>query len=266
MRILALFLILIALPAAAHEFWIEPVDYQPGADQIITADLVNGQNFSGSRLLFIPDWFHIFALIRADQVVPVKSRTGDRPALQQTNLGDGLHIAIYQSEPDTINYKTFEKFQIFADHKDFKNALQRHRARNLPETNFTESYIRYSKSLIGVGGGAGRDRRVGLATEFVSLENPYTTGPMDEFLVKLFDGHDVRPNTQVELFEKSDEGVVTVTLHRTDANGIARLPVKPGYTYMADAVILREPSAELAAKSSAVWETLWANLTFKIPE
>jgi hypothetical protein len=56
-----------------------------------------------------------------------------------------------------------------------------------------------------------------------------------------------------------------ITLHRTDADGIASLPVK-GFSYLVDAVVLREPTAELAAEAEIAWETLWAALTFGVPE
>ena len=53
---------------------------------------------------------------------------------------------------------------------------------------------------------------------------------------------------------------------QTDDNGVATFPVRPGYSYMVDAVVLREPSDRLAEQFGAVWETLWANLTFAVPE
>jgi hypothetical protein len=34
---------------------------------------------------------------------------------------------------------------------------------------------------------------------------------------------------------------------------------------MLDAVVLREPAAQLAADTGAAWETLWANMTFMAP-
>jgi len=48
--------------------------------------------------------------------------------------------------------------------------------------------------------------------------------------------------------------------------GVALVPVLAGHAYMLDAVVLREPSAVLAEQTGAVWETLWANLTFAVPK
>jgi len=35
---------------------------------------------------------------------------------------------------------------------------------------------------------------------------------------------------------------------------------------MADAVVLRRPDSDLAREKNALWESLWANLTFAVPE
>ena len=52
---------------------------------------------------------------------------------------------------------------------------------------------------------------------------------------------------------------------QTDGEGIATIPVKSEHSYMLDAVVLREPTVQLAADTDAAWETLWANLTFMAP-
>jgi hypothetical protein len=74
-----------------------------------------------------------------------------------------------------------------------------------------------------------------------------------------------RADEQVEIFEKAADNSVTVSTVRTDAGGVAVIPVKPGFTYMLDSVVLREPEAALAAELDVVWESLWANLTFAVP-
>ena len=264
MRRLIFILFLAATPAHAHELWIDPTEYQPALGQPIVAEIFNGENFAGNHLVYLPRFFDRFEIIAPQGQAPVKSRLGNRPALNQPSLGDGLHIVVFQSKPDTLNYATFEKFKAFALHKDFADIETRHAARDLATERFDEVYTRFSKSLVGVGSAHGTDRRVGLETELVALENPYTDTTTDGVDVQLFYHDAVRADAQIELFEKTPDGTVNVTLHRTDAQGRATLPVKPGHTYMADAVVLREPDAR-HAKRNAAWETLWANLTFQIP-
>ena len=52
--------LLMASPVAAHEFWIEPVDFSTGIDTEIQADLRVGQNFKGDAFPYIPSRFSAF--------------------------------------------------------------------------------------------------------------------------------------------------------------------------------------------------------------
>lgn len=130
---------------------------------------------------------------------------------------------------------------------------------------FDEVYSRYSKALIAVGDGQGSDERLGMETELVALMNPYTDDLTEGFAVQLHYRNMLRANEQIEVFEKAPGGKAVITTYRTDENGIGRFPVKPGHIYMVDAVVLREPSAQLQGATGAVWQTLWANLTFAVP-
>jgi uncharacterized GH25 family protein len=263
MRILPL-LLLLATPVSAHELWIEPLNWQPAADGRLEANLVNGQKFEGNTISYLPKWFSRFEVVTGDGTAAVDGRIGNTPAIAQPVAGDGLHVVVYQSTPNTVSYAEWTKFLKFVAHKDLGDIDAQHHARGLPETGFKEVYTRYSKALIGVGSAAGADKREGLETEIVALDNPYVVGG-NTVRVQLFYGDEVRANAQIELFEKAADGSVLVTLQRTDGEGIAALPVRAGYEYMADAVVMREPSEALAAEYGAVWETLWANLTFAMP-
>ncbi len=262
---------LLFLPASAHELWIEPDVYRLDAESVVTARLVNGQNFDGMVIRYFPKQFVRFSLSLDGTEVPVPGRVGDTPALNMPSLGDGLHIATFQSAGDIVTYAEIETFGRFVEHKDLSTSLgtdvmASHAARKLPDANFKEYYTRFSKALIGVGDAAGADRRMGLETELVALANPYTDDLREGMAVQLFWNDAPRADAQIELFAKGADGDVTVTLHRTDDAGIVRLPVTPGFSYLVDAVILREPVAALAAERGVVWESLWAALTFAVPE
>lgn len=266
MRILSLILSVLGAPVVAHEFWLEPLAYQVAADGTLEADIVNGEGFEGTKLTYLPQRFENFVIFRDDQAARVRGRVGDKPALNQPALGDGLTIVAYQASVATLNYENWEKFQKFVDHKDLGDVRSLHDARGLPDEDFLEVYGRYSKALFGVGDAQGADRRVGLETELVALTNPYTDDLGDGMRVQLHYRAAVRADEQIEVFEKAPDGSVEIALYRTDDQGIGTFPVKPGHAYMVDAVVLREPSDELAAATGAVWQTLWANLTFAVPE
>lgn len=267
MRILAFCLGLAAAtgPAAAHEFWIEPLDYRVAADGNLAGHLVNGEEFRGVTYSYLPRRFTRFDLVMGDSASPVEGRLGDKPALDMPAPAEGLAVLGYASTIDVVRYDEFAAFLRFAAHKDFPDMEARHRAAGHPETGFGEAYSRFAKTLIAVGAGAGADRRLGLETEIVALANPYTQDVAAGLPVQVFYGDDIRADAQVELFEKAPDDTVTITYHRTDAEGVALLPVRPGYSYLVDAVLLRAPAPDLAETRDVVWETLWASLTFAVP-
>jgi len=267
MRILAALLSLsFASMAQSHEFWIEPTDYLVEPDGTLQGILVNGENFEGATLAYLPLRFTRFTVASGMRQANVENRLGADPALDIAPFAEGLHVVSYQSRMSTLAYLEWEKFLKFADHKAFEDIEARHDARGLPREDFREGYWRFAKTLIGVGHAQGRDFRTGLAVEYVALDNPYTDDVSNGMRVQLYVLDDLKVDGQVELFEKAPDGTVTITLHRTDENGIAVLPVQPGHSYLVDHVYLREPSPENQESADIQWETLWAALTFAVPE
>ncbi len=260
---LVLAALLSAMPVRAHEFWISPETYMIAADGQLVAHLRVGQNFSGSAHSYIPDKFVRFDLVAGEATVPVEGRMGDRPALSMAVPAEGLVTVVHQTTDYFLSYRNAARFAGFVTDKDLAWALAAHAGRGLPETGFRERYSRYAKSLVAVGCGAGADAEVGLTTEIVALANPYSGDLAGELPVRVLYQGEPRAGVQLEVFDKSPGGSVSVTRLSTDSGGLAVVPVRPGHEYLLDAVVLRPVDPEDAG--GAVWESLWASLTFMVP-
>lgn len=264
-RLSLVFTLFWAGASASHEFWIEPQQYQVESGAPLAADLKNGENFKGINLAWFERRFTRFDMVQGDSVIPVTGRMGDTPALQSTAPGPGLLIIAHETTEQNLTYRDWEKFLAFVEHKDFANAVATHEARGWPTDAFREVYTRHAKALVAVGDGAGSDRPLGLATEFVALTNPYAPEFDGTMHVTLSYQDAPRADAQVEVFSRAPDDTVEITLYRTDARGEARIPVTPGHAYLFDAVVLR-PSPRAGREDTApVWETLWAALTFAVP-
>ena len=259
--VLTLWCAICAGVATAHEFWLEADGYQVPTDGNIVVDLKNGENFAGTTLSFFGRNITRFDVVLGDDLRPVTGRMGDRPALDTPAPAEGLAIVVHETTPSFVNYKDWAKFQKFADHKDFAGWRVQHEALYFPDPPFKERYTRHAKALIGVGDGAGADRVLGLKTEFVALTNPYAADFAGTMRVQVLYQGTPRPNAQVEVFDRPAAGDVGVTLHRTNAEGSAEVPVAPGHDYLFDAVVI-EP---IMGEDTAVWDTFWAALTFGVP-
>lgn len=248
--------------AGAHEFWLDPAQYQVETNAPIVADFRNGELFDGVALGFFDRSSRRLQIALGEEVREILPRNGDRPAINVQPIGNGLNILLHETASARITYEEWEKFAAFAEHKDFPDIERRHTERGLPKEDFTESYTRHVKALMAVGDGAGSDRQYGLATEFVARTNPYAPDYDQQMTVQLYYQDAPRADAQVEIYEKAGDGSVTVTLTRTDAEGLARFETRAGRTYLVDAVVLREPKNQSA---KAVWHSLWAALTFAVP-
>lgn len=263
---IVLCLLLGPVPAVAHELWIEPLKARVEPEGRIEAHLVNGETFTGQRLPYLTGDIRRLTLHMGAEHADLAGRLGDIPAISAPPLGEGLHVIAYESAPRTLRYTDFERFVAFADHKDLGDVAAMTAARGLGTESITEVYSRHSKALLPVGHGRGSDRRLGLETEFVALDPLQAGQPMR---LQLFGPDGPRAAVQVELFVRAPSGAVDISLLTTDSEGIVTLTPAAGHDYMADAVILRVPTAERAAETgtdtAAHWETLWANLVLRLP-
>ncbi len=251
-------------PLGAHEFWISPEDYTVDPGEKIKAELRVGQDFKGPGYAYIPENFKRFELWAGDEQVAVEGLIGDRPALATAAPQDGLVTVVHQTRDYLLTYKDWETFGLFVTHKDVAWALDRHIERGFTKDVVKERYSRYAKSLVAVGDGAGADQEVGLLTEIVALANPYTDDLPDGLPVRVLLDGEPRADVQVEVYARAPDDTLTITKYRTDAEGVAIVEVSPGTEYLVDSVVLQEIEPE--AGSDPVWESLWASLTFRMPD
>ncbi len=247
-------------PATAHEFWIAPETYSVAIDAPLNSNIRVGQDFEGNAYSYFTRSTERFEVVLGAATFEADATLGDRPALQRSVVGEGLAVVVHETTDSRLTYREWEKFVNFVEHKAFTGALERHAERGLPNEGFVETYRRYAKSLIAVGDGEGSDRAIGLDTEIIALANPYTDDVSDGLPVLVTLYGEPRPNAQVELFTKSGDEDAIVTLFRTNAEGIAMIAVEPGKAHMLDAVVLEERKGDVA------WHSMWANLTFMVPD
>ncbi|MCO6384279.1 DUF4198 domain-containing protein [Oceanicola sp. 502str15] len=266
MRLVSLALCLMAaLPAQAHEFWISPDTYRVPSGGTLRAEFRVGQGFKGAGYVFVPGRSERFELVTPEGTSEVTPRVGDRPALNLPSPAEGLNVVVHETADLVVNYKDMDAFRRFLEHKDWAGLETVHAERGLPMETFSESYRRYAKSLMAAGDGAGTDRAMGLEIEIVAVKNPYTDDLSEGMVVDVIYDGAARADAQVEIFDKPPEGDVVVSHVRTDATGRAVFPVQAGHEYLVDSVVIRATDNDDAA-AGPVWHSLWASLTFEVPQ
>lgn len=249
--------------ATAHEVWIEPLQWKVRQSDVVLANIRNGEYFSGFNISWNDEQTVRSEAWLRDNMFEVTGRLGDLPALKIQADTNGLLVFLHQSDHRTINYNDFGKFSNFLAEKGHESILDEHANRGLTETLVKEAYSRFSKSLIAVGPGEGTDAPRGLELELVALTNPYTLNPEDLMSVQLYYEGAPLSDNKVTVFERAEDGTVSEFFLQTDTDGKVSFPTSERMTYLIDSVVIREPSKILVAKTrGAVWESLWASLTF----
>ncbi len=249
-----------ALPAAAHEFWIEPKQSRVEPGGAIAADLKVGQNFRGDTYPFLKSRFVAFKVVDRAGARDVTGDEGDTPAATIRKAGAGLNIITYLATPHRLSFDRWDEFVPYVEYEGLGWVLDAHKARGLPEDGFVEEYVRCAKALVQVGepSAPDEDRAVGLPLELVAGRNPYGLRAGTEVPVTLLWQGKPIGNVQIRVFQ--DNGAVTDTTTRTDDAGRAVISVRGGGRFLLNAVHMQEaPPGRVAA-----WESYWASLTFEV--
>ena len=268
LRILYIFLLLTtySINLNAHEFWIEPSQYQ-SKDSLITAHLRVGQEFQGMALMYNPKDFKSFKILSGtkNKKEKVKGILGDVPAMETKTDLENLLIIYHETTDKLVNYKKFEKLEDFVKEKGYQNLINLHKDKGFPESNFVESYRRYAKSLIAIKGNDGNDKKTGLLFEFVLDQNPYKALDSNQITATLYYKKRPLKNNLVTIFSKYKNSKLAISSIRTDDKGKFNFKIEPGKEYLLDSVVIHHVNGN-PDKKEPIWHSVWASTTFLVPE
>ena len=260
---LVLLSIIMAQAVSAHEFWLEPLDFEVESGSKIAAHIKVGQMLDGDTYSYYPTNFDRFDVTVGETTKPVKGRFAQSPAVEQITEETGLHVLSYVSKPSRLRYEKREVFESFLKAEGIEWVLEAHKKRGLPELDFTEMYKRFAKTLIKVGDGAGEDHEMGMLLEWVVETNPYTTENLEAVTAQLLYQGKPFEGSHVVVFTKLNDEVTRQTF-TTDKEGRVTIPVAKGGLFLVNAVHMIEPTKEQAGGRDAEWMSLWASTTYEI--
>jgi len=244
MKRLAALALLVAVPAAAHDFWIEPSTFHPAAGGRITVALRVGMKLLGDPVPRAPELIERFVIRGNGDERPVVGRGGMDPAGLAFVSGPGLHWIGYQSNasPLTLDAKKFAEYL---------------RDEGLPTVaQGPERFYRCAKALLETPGHSAKvlETPLGFTLELIPRRNPYTTGELP--LTLLFRGKPLANALVIALSKDDPDKAVRV---RTDARGRATVHIAhPGF-WLIKAVHM-EPAP---LGTGSMWESWWASMTFE---
>jgi uncharacterized GH25 family protein len=249
-----------ALPASAHELWLETSDYYSPVTAAVPVSVHVGEYFKGNSFPYLGDEIVRFAVHAGGTSADITGLNGDLPAATVTLPAPGLAAVTYHSHPFDLVFKEWEKFDAYIKQQGIRGVLSRHTNGNKARNGIKELYERDAKLLINVGGGGeGQDRLTGLPLELVAERNPYQLKTGDPLPVRLYFQGTPLADIQITALTKADPKRPQKI--RTDSSGRASIPLPHTGPWLLSAVHMVEPQKD----QNAHWYSYWASLVFSRP-
>lgn len=247
---------LLALPLAAHDFWIQPSTHRARPGELVKVRLMVGEGGKGEGLKRNPDRFLRFAARSTAGEVQLAGLDGSDPAGFLRPAQEGLLALVYAGKPSRVELPA-AKFEAYLREEGLDRVAALRRASGQSGAPGRERFIRSAKALVQVGEGKGGwDQSCALPLEFLPEADPFALHPGDDLPLRLL--LDGKPLADQLVVAVAEDGVSWRV--RTDAEGRCRITLRRGGRWILKAVHM----APVSGDPSVDWESLWASLTFQI--
>jgi len=261
LRALATLLLLVALPASAHDFWVRPSTFEARPGDVLDVSLFVGDGPTAEELGRDPALVERFETIEAGKRRAIGGYPRGAPAGRARVDAPGVAILVYQSRHSYVELPA-DKFESYLDDEGLEEISFERQRRGESLAPSRESYARYCKSLIHVGSGpaGGRDVEVGLPIELIAEGDPYAWRDGDDLSFRLLFLGEPLPGRLVKLKHLDDPDLRL--LARSDMDGRVVFAPPRGGPWRAIAV----HKLPAPARVEGEWESFWASLTFSLRE
>lgn len=251
-RALAAGLVLIAAPAASHDFWLEVSTFTPVAGDPVTVHLRVGEQFSGSPV-GRPEALDRFEVAAGPVRRSIPGVPGADPAgVFAAPAGNALGVG-YVSRPSYIELEA-AAFEAYLLEEGLEEVIDLRARRGESALPGRELFARSAKALLG----AGEPPVLDLPLELLPGASPAALVVGDSLALELrFRG---RPVGDVLVIAMPRDAPASAQRARTDASGRVEFEVDRPGMWLVKAVHMTATDAA----SDADWMSWWSSLTFSI--
>lgn len=250
----------LAAEAPAHDFWVQPERYIAAPGETVGLRLFIGDAFAGLPFLRDPKHLAEFFVVGPRGRSAVSGRPNRLEVGEIGPLDAGAWVVAYRSN-FTLSTMKAERFDDYLRKEGFEEARRVRAARGDSAAPGREAYARATKAIVEAGGdSAGYDAALGLPLEFVPERAPAGMRPGEVFTVRLLLAGDALADAPVTAFAAAAPDLPIRA--RTDSAGRAELILRHAGAWLVRAVHM----APAAPGRGADWESLWASLTFSVPD
>jgi uncharacterized GH25 family protein len=249
-----------ALPAWAHDFWIQPNHFLAAPDGSISLTFEAGHGPDRQRSPISARRITRFAEVKPDgQAVDL------RGMLDYRLQGAGIHLLFLETDNRAQSHLSSARFNAYLRDEGLTPALRQRAERQSMNEDGFERYSRVAKALIQVGaaGAGGQDQAtkvLGLALEIVLERSPYAEPQPAALPVRvLYEGRPLAGGLVKLTNLEHDDAPVETQL--TDASGRARFTMPGGGAWLLN-VVWTKPVQQA---DGIDFETVFSSLSFGVP-
>ena len=252
-RLLVTVLCAAALPAAAHDFWIEPSTFKPAVGETVLASLRVGQDFLGDPVPRSTPVIESFIVRDAKGEHPVTGFENQDPAGYLRLDSAGAAIIGYRSKPYPLQLAA-AKFEDYLRQEGLEPIIALRARRGESGKPDHEIFSRCAKAFLVSEGGklSGYDTALGFRLELIAETSPLAARTRFRLL---FEGKPLVGALVTALAQDGGTGLRA----RTDAQGRVEFAFPKNGVWLVKSVhMIPAPAA-----SGADWESFWASFTFE---
>lgn len=248
--------------AAAHDFWLEPSSFRPAPGETVGIGIFIGSHTEPAEP-FARRADHILRFFVAG---PDGARSdvggvvGAIPAGELRPVAAGPHVLAYVSTPSRIELPA-AKFEAYLVEEGLEDIVAARKAAGASGKPGRERYGRCAKALLAVGGVSGEvfTRRLGLPLELLPEVDPFALKPGEALPVRLIGVNGPVAGRRVAAWLGAATTPAAAARTDTEGRAILKLPA-PGRWLVAAVHMVP------AQGGTDDWASLWASLTFELPE
>lgn len=264
--------LLLSLPVAAHDFWIEPSTYSPPVNSVVNVRLRVGEHFEGEVVARNASAIETFVVATAEGQQPIPGRQGGDPAGMFRVTAPGTLLVAYRSRPSTVELAAAE-FEQYLKEEGLEHVIEERARRGASGAPGREQFSRSVKALLHANGTAseGHNRALGLTLELIPEQDPLSLRAGGTLPVRLlYEGRPLAGALIMAFSRKpqdSHKHVHPASGHpdapfqaRSDAAGRVQVPMSAGVWMIKTVHMVPAPEG-----SGVDWQSVWATLTFEVP-
>jgi uncharacterized GH25 family protein len=250
--------------ALAHDFWVQPSTFHARIDELVKVHLHVGHAGEIDDITRNPDKIDKFIVVGPNGETNVPGSDGESPAGFIRPEKDGLYVLGFRSKHSFIELKA-EEFEGYLREEGLDAIIARRKERGESDKPGKEIYSRCAKSMFIVGDDrpGEADRTLGFKLELIALKSPLSLKAGDELPLQLLLDRKPCEGVTVQLKDPRSTSEAALAKVRTDKDGKATLKLDGGGLRLVTAVYMLEAPRD--NPHGAEWESLWASLSFEVP-